>query len=395
MGKANNLKQRVSSYFTNKDLGKKTSLLVSKINKIKTIETYSEVNSLILEANLIKKHLPEYNIKLTDDKFYQYVKITIKDKYPKVLICRKIADDGSLYFGPYPSAKSLRLVLKTIRKIFPFQSVLNHSKKRCLLNHIGLCPCPEALKVSKYKSKNIKYIIRFLKGENKKTLKDLVKEREIFVKKEKFEKASEVQQEINAIKLITNPENRIFDFNTDANLALDIKTQELEELKNILNINGYKISILNRIECFDISNMSGENIVGSMVVFKNGFEQKSEYRRFKIRSVKGRKQDDYKSINEMLTRRLKRKDWKLPDLIIIDGGKGQVTSTIKSLSMLNLHIPVIGLAKSKEKIITSFFKEILLKYDSKALLLIRRVRDEAHRFAISYHKKLRAKSILD
>jgi excinuclease ABC subunit C len=394
VGKAKNLKERVSSYFSKSVIGEKTRQLVSRIDRIKVIETYSEIGSLILEANLIKKYRPQYNIRLVDDKAYLYIKITIKDLYPKILTSRMIEEDRSLYFGPYPSAKSLRLVLKTIRKIFPFQSVSNHPKTICLYNHLGLCPCPEVTKPKDYKKRNIKYIIRFLKGKNRKIIEDLEKERDLFSKNEEFEKASEIQEKISAIKLISNSQNAIFDYETNPNLASDSKKKEIDELLRILNPAGYKLNKLHRIECFDISNMSGFNQVASMIVFINGVEQKSEYRKFKIKELKPGKQNDVSAMNETLTRRFNHLEWEFPDLIVVDGGKAQVGSALAVLKTKNIRIPVIGLAKKEEKIVTEDFKLISLRYDSLALLLLRRIRDEAHRFAVSYHKKLRSKSLL-
>ncbi len=345
---------------------------------------------MVLEASLIRKYKPEYNIKFTDDKAYLYIKITIKDKYPKVLVSRKIDDKLSLFFGPYPNANALRLVLKTIRKIFPYQGVKNHPKSICLYNHLGLCPCPEFFQLKDYKQKNIKYIIRFLNGENKKIIKGLEKERNNLSKHEKYEEAKIMQDKIDAINLITNPDNKIFDFETNPNLAIDIRNNQLNELIKTLNLKGYEIKKLSRIECFDVSNISGLATVGSMVVFKNGEAEKSEYKKFKLRNTT--KQNDFLSMQELIGRRLNHQEWKIPDLIIVDGGKPQVRAALDVLSEKNIKIPTIGLAKKEEVIITFNFLEIKLKYDSSALLLLRKIRDEAHRFAISYHKKLRLKS---
>ncbi len=262
----------------------------------------------------------------------------------------------------------------------------------CLYNHLGLCPCPEFFKLKDYKKRNIKYIIKFLKGENKKILKELLKEREIYSRKEEYEKANLIQSKINAINLITNPDNKIFDFESNPNLAVDIRHNQLNKLIKILNLNGYKLKKLSRIECFDISNLSGTKITGSMVVFKNGSEQKNEYRKFKIKNVK--KQNDFLAMEEIIKRRLNHTEWESPNLIIVDGGKPQVKAALNALKE-NLAIPVIGLAKKDEVIITSDFNEIRLKYDSEALLLLKKIRDEAHRFAISYHKTLRSKFFLN
>ncbi len=203
VGKAINLRKRVRSYFTNKkDLGEKTNILVSQIHKVKTIRVESEIESLLLEANLIKKHQPKYNIKLTDGKAYPLIKVSIKDKYPKVLVARKPDDPHSVYFGPFPNTGAMRLVLKTVRRIFPFQSTQNHPNKLCFYYHLGLCPCPGVLKDKKYKQ-TIKHIIKFLNGQTKNVIKDLEKERNAFSKGQQFEDALLIQNKIDAIKMIS------------------------------------------------------------------------------------------------------------------------------------------------------------------------------------------------
>lgn len=367
--------------------------MVSRIKKIKTYETYSEINSLILEANLIKKYKPEFNVKLTDDKSYPKIKITIKDKYPKILISRKEDDKNAIYFGPYPNATALRFVLKTVRKIFPFQSVLNHQKKVCLYHHLGLCPCPEVLKDKNYKSGSVKQVIRFLKGQNSKIIKDLEKERNRLSKNEEFEKALIIQKKIDSINLIVNPSYTMFDYETNPNLSDDLRNYEINELLNLLNLHKLNLKKLERIECYDISNMGRESTVGSMVVFINGYSSKNDYRKFKIKGIYA-KQDDFFSLSEIINRRLNHTEWTYPDLIIVDGGKGQVSSAKKILKNKKIEIPIIGIAKRYETVILPNLQEINLNNDSKALLLLKRIRDEAHRFAITYHKKIRGISFL-
>lgn len=399
VGKAKNLKNRISSYFRSiTELGPKTKVMVSQVEKIKTQEVTSEIEALLLEANLIKKYSPKYNVRLTDGKAYPLIRITIKDKYPKVLIARRIDDKKSLYFGPYPNSGALRLVLKTIRRIFPFQSVKNHPKKLCLYYHLNLCPCPEVLEDKEYR-KNINHIITFLKGRKGKVLKDLEKERNSLVKLEEFEKASLIQKKINAILLVTSPVYEKFDYKFNINLDEDQRLKELLDLKSILIKNSVKISNLKRIECFDISNISGTSATGSMVVFVNGEKDPSMYRKFKIRTV-DKIPNDFAMISEIIRRRLNHAEWSYPNLIIVDGGKGQVSAVLSAIRTMKhpvnetIDIPVIGLAKKEETIITSTFKEILLPKDSPALHFIMRIRDEAHRFAITYHKKLRSKKFL-
>lgn len=395
VGKAINLKKRVSSYFSNKSsLGEKTRILVSRIKKIKIIIVQSEVESLLLEANLIKKYLPLFNVKFTDSKAYPLIKITIKDKYPKVLTARRQDDNDSLYFGPYPSSSSMRLILKFLRKIFPYQSVLNHSNKPCFYYHLGLCPCPTVFNTNEtYKvyKENIKKIIQFLNGKTKHLIKDLEKERDSLSKKEKFEDAGRVQRKIDLIEQITSPVNKPFEYELNPNLSSDLRSQELDDLLGILKTSNVNVSKLNKIECYDISNISGKFATGSMVVFINGKKENALYRRFKIR--KENEPNDFLMMQEVIERRLNHKEWSFPNLIVVDGGKGQVSSVKEIIDKKGLSIPVIGLAKREETIITSDFKEVTLPKNSKALLLIMRIRDEAHRFAITYHKKLRSKFI--
>jgi len=403
VGKAKNIKRRVSSYFAKYVvLGPKTQSLVSKVKKIKTITLNSEIEAFLLESHYIKKYKPKYNIKLTDDKAYPTIRITAKDLYPKVLIARKANDKNSIYFGPFPNAAgSLRLTLKIIRKIFPYQSVPNHAKKICLYYHLGLCPCPpvfDSLEFRKEYKKTIRHIIDFLNGNTNKIIKDLVKERNLLSKNENFEKAQEIQNKISAIELITGPfYKKAFNLDINPNFAQDLRKKETSDLKEILNKNNVNIKNLERIECFDISNTSGTNATGSLVVFTNGEKDSNWYRRFKIRRNDG--PNDFAMIQEVLSRRLNHKEWPTPNLIIVDGGKGQVSSALKAINNLTIkqfnNIPIIGLAKREEIIITSDFREISLPKDSDAIKLVMRIRDEAHRFAITYHRKLRSKSFLN
>lgn len=411
VGKAKNLKKRVSSYFVNNiRLLEKTRILVSQVAKIETLEVPSEIEALLLEANYIKQYKPKYNARLTDGKRYPLIRITIKDKYPKILIARRPEDKKSLYFGPFPNSSAVTLVLKTIRRIFPFQSAVNHPKRICFYNHLGLCPCPGVIEDKEYK-KNILHIVTFLKGNTNKVLKNLEKERNVLSKLEEFEKAEVLQRKIDAINYVTSPVYQKFDHRINLNLDSDLRKKELLSLKECLIRYNVKVDNLRRIECFDISNISGTNATGSMVVFVNGEKDTSEYRKFKIRGV-DKIPNDFAMMQEVLQRRMKHTEWPFPDLIIVDGGKGQVSSALKALKA-NIYssseerndesrslssrqakkIPVIGLTKREEAIITSDFEEIKLPKDSEALKLIMRIRDEAHRFALSYHRKLRWKQL--
>lgn len=396
MGKAKNLKKRVTSYFQKQYLGPKNEVLVSKIKEIKTISVTSEVESLLLEANLVKKYSPKFNIRLTDGKAYPLIRITNKNMYPSVLIARRPDDPKSLYFGPFPNAGDMKLVLRTIRRIFPFISVLNHPKKHCLYWHLGLCPCTPAQNsdaaIKEYK-KTTRYIIQFLKGNIKTVSKELLKEQQEKVKNEEFEEASTIQKKIKAIELITSPNHSPFEFEENPNLKNEIFLRQANDLQNVLNSNGLQVEFPERIECYDISNISGTNATGSMVVFVNGQADKSQYRRFRIKMEQ--KPNDFAMMKEVLSRRFKHDEWSRPDLIVIDGGKGQVSSASSILDELKLNIPLIGLAKRVETIVLPNFDLIQLPRRSDALTLLVRIRNEAHRFAITYHKKLRSKTFIN
>ncbi|CAN5141370.1 excinuclease ABC subunit UvrC [soil metagenome] len=440
MGKAKDLKSRVSSYFTkSSDLGAKTAALVSQIKKIEITIVESELESLLLEAFYIKKFQPKYNIRLTDNKTYPLIKITYKDASPAVLMARRIDDPKASYFGPYPSASAVKLVLRTIRRAFPFQSTSNHPKRLCLYHHLGLCPClpmhisPEEFK--KYK-KDLKNVIRILDGESQTILKELEKDRDVASKAENYAEAAKLQKRVQAMQFITQPFRLPFEYDLNPNLRTDIRQEELEELRLILNGAGYNIPFITKIECYDISHIQGTNTVASMVVFVDGEKESALYRKFKIRLEKT--PDDFASMREVLQRRMNHTDeWPLPELLIVDGGKGQVSAAMDVITELGITIPLIGLAKREETIVVPMnhprirlenlsssteviemnemekftahssplrsnkkiansdnFMEILLPKRTKALQLIQRIRDEAHRFAITYHRLLRSKKAI-
>ncbi len=401
VGKAKNLKNRVSSYFSKQITGEKTKLLVLQIHKIRIIRVVSEIESLLLEANFIKKYKPHYNIRLINNS-YQSIRITIKDQYPKVLLARQQNDPRSIYFGPYPSTRLVKMVLRLSRKIFPFQTVMNHAKRICLLNHLGLCPCPPVFESPIFKrayKKNIQNLVLFLQGKKQQVIKNLEKERDELSRSEDFESAKGVQHQIDAIQYITGPIHGAIEYEHNPNLSEDLREKELSSLFACLQNADVAVDGLEKIECYDISNISGTNATGSMVVFTNGEKNRSLYRRFKIRFTT--QPNDFGMIEEVITRRLRHTEWEFPNLIIVDGGKGQISSALKALQKQNLSIPVIGIAKREEKIVipvstrpgllASKYAILRLPKDSPVLYLVMRIRDEAHRFAIQYHKKLRSK----
>lgn len=396
VGKAIDLKSRVSSYFTSPlQLGPKTQALVEKIVKIRITVVESELEALLLEAHLIKKYRPYYNIKLTDDKSYQFIKMTLKSEYPSVTLSRRAEDPKAVYFGPYPSSGSIKIVLKALRKVFPYMSSLNHPKRVCLYNHLGLCPClparNDAANKAEYK-KNLQGIVKILEGKSKVIQKEFERERDTASKKEEYEKALYFQKKLDALSLITQPFHRPIEYDLNPNLRSDIREKEMEELKEILNSKGYNLSSVGRIECYDISNTQGTYATSSLVVLTQGEIDKSQYRKFKIK--KDGSPNDFAMMEETLKRRLLHTEWQFPDLLVVDGGKGQITSALNAIKELGVSVPIIGLAKREETIITSDFQEILLPRSTKALQLIMRLRNEAHRFALSYHRKLRSKAMV-
>ncbi len=358
VGKAANLKRRVSSYFHGKrDI--KTAKLSQQVSSISFKKTDTVIEALIKEAQLIKEWKPAYNIKGKDDSSFLYVVIT-DEEYPRVLLRRgkEILEKERVAFGPFVSSSNIRDALSIIRKIFPFhthsQRELNRGKA-CLYYEIGLCPgtCVGGVDKKQYK-KDIKNIELFFKGGKNRIISNLKKEMAEESKKLNFERAEKIKRKIFAIEHIR-----------DTAISLQNESKKGDK----------------RIEGYDISNISGTFAVGSMVVFRGNIADKKEYRKFKIRSVVG---GDTDMIREVLERRFKN-SWPLPHLIVIDGGVGQVNTVKEVLKENGLSIPVIGIAKGKDrkgnrlvgKLISGVTKETLLK-----------IRDEAHRFAIKYHRKL-------
>lgn len=398
VGKAKSLRKRVSSYFTSTGLlGDKTRVMVGQIDSVRVTVVESELEALLLEAAFIKKNNPKYNSRLTDGKAYPLIQITQKDEYPKVLIARRPEDPLSLYFGPYPNTSAMKSVLKIIRRIFPFENVRNHPKKPCLYHHLGLCPCGEAFnspEIKKLYKKNIRHIIHFLDGDKKTVLEELKKERDEYSSQEMFEQAALVQKQIDAVIYVTSPSHKPFEYEVNPNLREDLRNKEIDDLREHLKSVGVITEKLRKIECYDISNTSGQHATGSMVVFIDGEADKNLYRRFKItKDIVG--PNDFAMMKHVLKRRLKHAEWKYPDLIIVDGGKGQISLAMEAVTEAAITIPLVGLAKREETIITPDFKNLSLPKDSDALLLVTRIRNEAHRFAITYHRKLRAKATFE
>jgi excinuclease ABC subunit C len=381
IGKAVSIRKRVQSYFRRETGSLKTDLLVSNIEAIDCIETASEAEALLLEASLIKEHLPKYNIELKDNKTYPHIQVT-QEQFPLISVVRmtslKAKEVKADYYGPYTSPALIREALTIIRKIFHSRSCETLPDKPCLDFHIGLCdaPCIGNISEEDYK-RNIRHVCMILQGKKAELLRDLHEEMERHAQEKNFEKAARVRDQIRAI-------GALYSSNKDINYF-----KEAEQLERALNLPKTPA----RIECFDISTIMGNQSVGSMVSFLNGSPDKNNYRRFKIREVEGI--DDFKMMAEVVRRRytrLKKDGLIFPDLIIVDGGKGQLSAACEELKKLEVEIPIISLAKREEEVFMPGRRNsIILERDSLGLRLLQRVRDEAHRFAIKYHRLLRGK----
>lgn len=408
VGKAKDLKSRVSSYFVENIItGSKTKALVEKIMDMDFIEVKSELEALLLEAELIKRYRPKYNISLKDDKSYKLIGVFNEkmdgDVLPVIRTIRAYKDKnlkmkGSLY-GPYPVGVDVNYVLRSLRRIVPFRdcSPAKFHKYRklgspCLYGHIGLCsaPCVGRISPEDYR-KSISYIKKFLSGDSKKLMNELTSKMNKASKAENFEEATYYRNIIKKYESVAYTFKSVSSYIENPNLMEDIRNEALTELKE-------KIPVLNklpvRIECFDIANISGKSATASMTVSLNGKLANSEYKRFKVKTKDT--PDDFWMIREVLRRRFKHEDWDKPDLVVIDGGKGQVSVAMEVLNELSIDMPLVGLAKRFELIVYKEgeeFKELELERTNEGLKLLQKLRDEAHRFARRYHHLLRMKDL--
>ena len=391
IGKASSLKKRVASYFRGNTSGLKNALLVKTLRNIDYIVTNNTKEALIFEESLIKRFLPKYNVMWKDDKKYPFLKIT-DEGFPRIAVERKIRLHGR-YFGPYPDVTDMKKTLGFLYKTFrirPCKYNIEKRKEPCLYYSIRKCsaPCIENISKEDY-THNINDAAMFLSGRNKELLKSIEQEMTDAKNKLDFEKAAQLRDKLFAIKNTLEKIN--FRQITSEELLLNIDPASYTaDLSKLLN------KKINRIEGFDISNIGGDIAVGSMVVFEDGVPQKNEYRKFKIKTVKY--SNDFEMLKEVVGRRYLgtlSKTMGKPDLIVIDGGKGQLSaafSVINKTFEISGIPAVVGIAKKKEEL---FFpgrpEPVVLPKNSLALNIIRHIRDEAHRFAISYHKLLRGK----
>lgn len=404
VGKAKNLKNRLNSYFLS-NLLPKTAQMVAIATSVSYIKVNSEFEALLLEANLIKKYRPKYNIALKDDKSPLYIGIT-KDKYPRIIAFRKPELEKlnlKEYFGPFLSGFSSKRVLRLLRKIFPYSTHLP-AKKICIYKQLGLCnPCPSEIEnevdpvkkadLRKKYLRNVLNVKRILSGKLGQVGLDLEKEIKELSKEERFEEAKEVASQFKTFKYVAETHDYdISEYLENPNFAEDIKAEETRNLKTTLS-KYIAMENLSRIECFDIAHLAGSFPTASMVVTIDGASENKHYRHFKMYNKK--KNSDVDSMREVITRRLKHlKDWGTPDLIIIDGGKPQLSAVHDLLD--DAGIPFVGLAKRLETIV--IYKDgkfIEIKAEGGALNLLQRIRDEAHRFARRLHHKQIRKNMIE
>lgn len=516
VGKAKSLKKRVSSYFKHThNLDRKTRFMMEKVEDIAHINADSEVEALILESNLIKEHKPRYNIQLKDDKRYPYIKVTLQEAFPRILVTRRVAKDGAKYFGPYTAATKMRTTLKMLRTIFPIRSCSHNlpqdrPDRECLDFHIGKCqgPCLGHQSKDEYRSM-IEEVCLFLSGKQEEVKRRIGRRMEEESTSLRFEKAALLRDRLLAIEAVSQKQRALstqmgnYDvvaISRDVNLACgvilnvregkllgiehhymgnvknssdsvilslfmaryymrdrdfpdqlllplefddlkliqswlqehnwkrikvifpkrgekkkilelaernaslflkELRTQrekriekshrQLDELRKVLSLDTRP----ERIACFDVSNLGNSYAVGSVAVFKNGKPAKSQYRKFKIKTVRG--QDDFAMMKEIVSRyaeRCNKGEEEVPDLIVVDGGKGQLNVAIQALEGKELEVPLIALAKGQEELFLPGVAEGLhLSRRSEALSLLVRLRDEAHRFAITYHRRSREKTL--
>lgn len=490
VGKAKDLKKRVSSYFQKRDHDPKTENLVRAAKGLDFIVTNTEVEALLLENTLIKKHWPRYNVSLKDSKRYACIHIT-DEKFPRIRLARKKVGGGD-YFGPFVSARERDYIYEVVRKTFQLRTCKKMPKRACLRYHMGACsgPCIGKIPAGEYGEK-VKKATSVLKGNIKELIESLECEMKELAAKQQFEQAMELRDEIAALEFLQEKQNverqkkhdedilnylvkedtvylmlfkvykgtledkqdYVFAYGEDfleeflvqyyseneppgelilpepldeslVDFLAHVKGKKVKvtvpkqgEKKELLDLAGKNVEIgffgdrkklealqqklslpkaPNVIECFDISHLAGTSTVGSMVQFRGGRPDKHNYRRFKIQSVEGI--DDFASIAEVVHRRYSRlleDRHELPDLIIIDGGKGQLSAAFQELRKLRVRVPIISIAKREEEIYVPGLKAPLpIKKDEKASLFVQEIRDEAHRFAIAYNRLLRQKALI-
>ncbi len=389
VGKAVSVRKRVGSYFRrhaatlglpralHSRISPRIAQMVRQVADVACVRTTSEAEALLLENELIKRHHPRYNVSLRDDKTYPMLKITV-EPFPRLVVTRRRLADGAQYFGPYTEAALMHQAVAFMRKVFPLRTCRRFPKTPCLEYHLGQClaPCARYIDARGYQ-RIVEDLAAFLRGEREGLLRDLVRRMRQASRHERFEEAARLRDQIQALSSVIVAKEK------------SLVAGPLEQLQAALKLPTPP----NRIEAFDISNIFGDFAVGSLVVFAEGKPHKAHYRHFRIETVRGI--DDYAMMREVIRRRYGgslSEELPRPDLILVDGGKGQLSAACDELRTLSLGVPTIGLAKRFEHIVTPGSETpIVLLPTSPVLHLVQRIRDEAHRFAITYHRTLRGK----
>jgi excinuclease ABC subunit C len=391
IGKAINIKDRVKNHFQQPSY--RDNLFIDKVNRIGYLETNSEIEALITEANLIKKHQPKFNVVWKDDKNYFYVAITNSD-CPIVYITHQKTEDAE-YIGPFIEGTPLKKTLKFLRRAFPYYTSKKHPKNKCTWCHLGLCPgpllfenppSPEATAGLLEYRRNLKKLTLILQGKRSAVLNLLKREMAHFSKEHKFEEAGKIRDRINNLQQIMSHTGVIETTKTSTLPNAGITLAKITNLK----------SSVARVECYDISNIQGKFATGSMVVFTEGEADKSQYKKFRIRMEN--EPNDIAMLKEILQRRFTHPEWKYPEVILIDGGIAQlnIAISVKNEKPETKGIKVISIAKrNKDLYIEGREDFIPLKTLPREIYnFVLQLDDEAHRFAITYHKKLRKESLL-
>lgn len=415
IGKARNLKNRVSQYFqTGRDRSVKISMMVSHIAYFEYILTETENDALLLENRLIKKYMPRYNTLLKDGKTYPYIKLTVSEAFPKLLKVRNVHKDKNRYYGPYPHEQIVNEIIDLLNAVYHLRTCNRQfprdlgKGRSCLNAHIGRCdaPCEGKITEEAYLQR-VEKVRQYLNGDSGELLRYLKERMEQAASQMEYERAGEWKNLLFAARRIKTELSRRKDWKVLEQNEEKIRREEsqtkgaVEELSQILGI-----PYARRMESYDISNTSGFESVGSMVVYEDGRPKKSDYRKFRIKTVEGA--DDYASMAEVLGRRLSHKDDssfdQIPDLIMIDGGKGQVHAVLKVIESLAAEgrdslrsIFVCGMVKDdrhRTRGIMYQDREYIMERNSEAFKLVTRIQDETHRFAIEYHRKLHGKAQL-
>jgi excinuclease ABC subunit C len=410
IGKAAVLRNRVRQYFqVSRSRDPKTEALVAEIADIDWMVVDSELEALFLEAEMIRRYLPRYNILLRDDKALSYIRIDYDSDYPTVTTTRRPLDDGARYYGPYFSTQAVRQALKLLRRVFPFATKRAVGQKRANLQyHLGLDPGLEEGKteLEDYRT-NLRKLIAIIQGKRTAIIKELEADMKRAAKTQQYEQAAKSRNQLFALQNL----NKQVIFSDKEFLDIS-KDHALNELVNLLSMEAFP----RRIEGYDISHMQGTDVVASMVVFTNGVSDKAQYRKFKTKLDHN---NDFYNMHETLKRRLADRNikaWGLPSLVLIDGGKGQLDAAIQARDEQGRnHIPFIGLAKREEQIViekeksnvklneqilhqlggfvtaTDDFLLVNVPHNTNLVKLLQRIRDESHRFAVSYHSVLKQK----